>query len=119
MKNVLFAVWLVLFALPACKSKPSVAQQQAEFFARQEALGLAPQRPATIFISGEVRHPVVEWTEGLTLSAALVQADYRGLRDPRAIMVTRQGRKHPVNPKALLRGEDVLLEAGDLVELER
>ncbi len=68
-------------------------------------------------VLGPVRQPVLEWTETLTLSEALVAAGYQGARDPSLILVHRTGQQIRVDPRRLLQGEDLPLQAGDTVEI--
>jgi hypothetical protein len=78
-----------------------------------------PQAP-TVLVRGEVKKPLVPWTENLTLARAIVAAEYTGFFDPREIRLLRKGETLKVNPRRLLRGaDDVPLEPGDIVELRR
>ncbi|HXG47948.1 MAG TPA: hypothetical protein VNO52_10005 [Methylomirabilota bacterium] len=77
------------------------------------------QRPP-ITVRGDVRNGQLQWREGLTLSRALVEADYRGVGSPRNIIVTRNGESYAVHPRQLLSGaQDPLLEPGDQIEVVR
>jgi len=58
------------------------------------------------------------WNEDLTLAKAVVAADYYLRVDPREIVIVRAGKPIPVDVKQLLAGEDVPLEAGDVVQIE-
>ena len=89
-------------------------QQQAA--ARMQQIQPLAQGPSVI-INGEVRNHIVPWTEGLTLAAALVAADYYGAVDPSLIYLVREGKATLVDPKQLLAGKDVPLQAGDIVQL--
>lgn len=73
-----------------------------------------------VWIRGDVKSPVVLWNEELTLARAIVAAQYKGLWDPRAITIIRQGQTHKVNPRDLLKGRyDPPLEPGDTIIIER
>ena len=117
-------VVLVALALASCTTKnKALAQSRGSFIAGQQQ-GFAQaqaQAPATtVTILGDVRNRTVEWTEELTLTQAIVTAEYLHSRDPSSITITRQGRKYEVSPKRLAkRLEDPYLEPGDLVELHR
>jgi len=77
------------------------------------------QQPS-VFVRGEVKNHVVPWSEGLTLTEAIVAAEYRGSWDPHTILVVRQGQTYKVNPKHLVWGtENPVLEPGDIVEVQR
>ena len=65
---------------------------------------------------GQVRNPSIPWTEGLTLARAIINAGYMG-KDPQQIMIVRNSQAVPVDPKALLAGEDIPLQAGDLIQI--
>ncbi len=88
-------------------------QQQSAMMARQMQL----QGP-TVTVLGEVRNSVVRWTADLTLAKAVVDAEYFGQTDPTAIVIQRDGRQIPYDPKQLLSGQDVLLQPNDVIELK-
>ena len=57
---------------------------------------------------------IVPWVEGLTLAQAIATAKYTGLRNPKAITITRQGGEISVDPRDLLGGHVVVpLQSGD------
>ena len=116
--------WLLLLVLTvsSCTSRSKAkAQNQAAFKAGQlQALATMTQQAPVISFRGDVKNSVVPWTEDLTLSAALLAAEYNGLWDPHSISIVRQGQVIRVNPKRLLSGsEDPPLEPGDVVEIRR
>lgn len=74
--------------------------------------------PQSIIVKGNVVHPVLPWTEELTVARAIVQADYVGSRDPLTISIRRKGERMFVDPARLVMGMiDPWLEPGDIVEL--
>ena len=74
--------------------------------------------PQSVIVKGNVRHPVLPWTEDLTVTRAIVQAEYLGLRNPLTISIQLQGERLFVDPARLLLGIiDPWLEAGDILEL--
>jgi hypothetical protein len=74
--------------------------------------------PQSVIVKGNVMHPVVPWTEDLTVTRAIVQAEYLGQRNPLTISIRRQGERLFVDPARLLLGIiDPWLEAGDILEL--
>ncbi len=84
----------------------------------QQPGAVTPQQGAYVTVRGQVRNPVIPWTEGLTLAQALVQADYIGFGDPREIMVVRQGVTYRVDPQRLLKGlGNGPLLPGDIVDI--
>ncbi len=122
-------LWLVLL-LPAtgCVSK-SEARMQARmaFLAGQQQAWRQQQMSRQndgkngtkfVVVNGPVHKPHVPWTEHLTLSQALVLAEYDGLGDPRVILVNHRGQVTTVDPSQLLaRKVDPTLEPGDIVDL--
>lgn len=124
-------VLLALLLLPmlGCVTKSKAkAQAEAAFQAgwnqamREHGQQQEPSRhPANaITVRGDVRNSTILWTEGLTLSQAIVQAVYTGLGDPKLILIHRQGQTQTVQPGALLsRRQDPLLLPRDVVDLVR
>jgi len=107
-----------------CVSSKTAKQDQLKAYEKgrqkameEQARNAEAQQPA-VFFQGDVRNPRVPWREGLTLAEALLAAQYTWGWDPRTITVSRDGQKHRVNPKNLLRGqENPVLEAGDVIEV--
>jgi hypothetical protein len=120
MKNL---IWLLLLVLAGsgCKthSRSAQAQIQQAIAAQQQALAQWQQEPS-VLVRGEVKNPIVGWSEGLTLARAIVAAEYRGPWDPHQILIIRKGETFRINPKHLLwKTEDPLLEPGDIIQIER
>ncbi len=114
---------LLLSPLTACVSKSkAAAQARAAFFAgQQQALETFKQAQAggpTVVFMGPVRNHVVPWTADMTLARALVTADYVGGADPKEITIVRGGAEIREDPQKLLSGEDVPLQAGDVIQLK-
>jgi hypothetical protein len=65
-----------------------------------------------------VRKPYVPWTPDLTLAKALVEGEYTGASDPTEIYIVRGGLARPVDPAKLTSGEDIQLQAGDVVQVK-
>jgi len=108
--------------LAGCASKAKAkARERAAFVAGQQEIlmRLEQAREPNVRVVGLVKNPVIPWTEDLTLSKAIVAARYYGSADPRQIVIVRQGQAIAVDPKSLLKGEDVPLVAGDTVELKQ
>lgn len=109
------------FVLCGCVSRSRAqARANAAFAAgqRQAFHEVSEARRVNIRVLGPVRHPEVEWAEGLTLAEAIVAADYAWPSDPRAIFIIRQRERVFVDPQQLLRGHDVPLEPGDTIEIQ-
>ena len=116
---------LLLAAMFAgCVSKKKAdAQARAAYLAGQRQAAIRMQQAqtqsqgASVTINGEVRNHVVPWAEGMTLSQALVEADYLGAADPGQILIVRNGRATRIEAKQLLSGAVILLQPGDIVQL--
>ena len=70
-----------------------------------------------VIVIGPVQNPEVQWTDGLTLAQAIVAANYTNRGNPKEIILTRQGEIIRIDPKDLLHGNDVTLQAGDTITL--
>jgi hypothetical protein len=114
---------ILLLALPCCgcvsKSKAN-AEARAAFEAgqRQTLMQMQEAQRTSIRVLGPVRHPNVAWTNGLTLAGVIAAADCTFSQNPRALCIIRQRERIEVDPRVLLRGEDVPLEPGDTVEIQ-
>jgi hypothetical protein len=108
---------LVLGLLPGCSSKASRPPSGAVV---PGTAGPGVFQQPTVSIQGEVRHPVVPWSEDLRLSQALDAAEYTGRYDPLAIYIVHQGKMRYVSPRRLISGaDDPVLEPGDVVQIRR
>jgi hypothetical protein len=94
--------------------KQAQAAYQAGFREGQEA---AEAKRTQVFFEGPVQRQQIFWHPDLTLAQAIVEAVYTSPKDPKSIVVTRNGTPQLVDPKNLLRGVDFLLEPGDVVDL--
>lgn len=122
MKIVFTVALLLVLVLAGCTTKSkALAQSRGSFIAgQQQGFAQAQAQGKTVTILGDVRNRTVDWAEELTLTQAIVTAEYLHARDPRSITITRQGRKYEVSPKRLVSGlEDPYLEPGDVVELHQ
>ena len=73
---------------------------------------------ASVTVHGEVENPIVPWTEGLTMSQAIVAAHYTGFMNPSVVRVLRNGQVvQQFLGVDLLRGHDMPLQVGDVVDL--
>jgi len=78
------------------------------------------EQTAVVWIRGEVKNRAVPWDEDMTLSRAIVAAEYTGFSDPHAISILRAGQTYKVNARDLLRQrDDPALQPGDVVVIER
>ena len=119
------AVWISSAALVAsgvtgCVSKSKARAQARDAFiaGQQESFRQMQlnQSPNVKFV-GPVKNPVVPWTKDLTLAQALISAEYTVRGDPREIVLIRKGVASRIDPKKLLAGEDVPVQAGDIVQV--
>ena len=79
----------------------------------------ASQNPI-VWIRGDVKNRAVPWDEEMTLSRAIVAAQYTGFSDPHAISILRAGQTYKVSARDLLRQrDDPALQPGDVVVIER
>ncbi|MFN7140753.1 MAG: hypothetical protein ACK4UN_15560 [Limisphaerales bacterium] len=112
---------LLSTAMSGCttKTKAQIQAQQAFIAGQQQAMAqMQQQQPGNVIqVVGDVQQPQIIWSDGLTLAETILAAGYRGFRDPQEIIIYRHGQAISVNPKALLRGEDELVEPGDRIIL--
>ena len=78
---------------------------------------IATLQRTSVVVIGPVQNPEVQWTEGLTLAQAILAANCTGTGNPKEIILTRQGETTRIDPKDLLRGNDVPLQPGDTITL--
>lgn len=109
----------VALVLSGCVSKATAeAQARAAFFSgqQQEFIRMQKARGPSVTFSGPVARRVIPWTEDLTLAKAIVAAGYFG-PEPTDIVIVRNGRATRVDPKQLLKKQDVPVYSGDLVSI--
>jgi len=114
---------LLALALSGCvsKSNANAAARKAYMEGQQRAIAMQEeaQQPA-VWFRGPVRNPRVPWSEDLTLTRALLAAEYLDHLSPRRISVIRQGKTYSIDVRRMLRGqEDPPMEPGDIVEVVR
>jgi hypothetical protein len=100
------------------KSKANAKARAAFLAGQQQAMmRMHDAQGTSVRIVGNVKNPMLVWTENLTLAEAIVTAEYQGVGTPVAISIVREGQQFRVDPKQLLRGEDIPLQAGDTIEI--
>jgi hypothetical protein len=79
----------------------------------------APAQGGFVYISGEVRRNVIPWVDGMTLRRAFALAGYQGPSSGMRLGVLRN-RERPLytDLQDLYRGQDLLLEPGDRIQIE-
>jgi len=119
-RSAVICFLLFALALAGCTTKSSARSQARAAYAagQQQAFERLLQSRNSATVIGTVRNPLVPWTEDLTLARALVAADYYARGNPREIIIVRNGQPLTVDPKRLLQGEDIPLEAGDVVNIK-
>jgi hypothetical protein len=119
MKTLLACVILLSICLTGCTTKSAANAQAQEAYAagQRQAFQQMLQSRNSVTILGPVRNQLVPWTEDLTLAKAIVAAEYYSKTNPREILLVRQGRAIPVDVNKLLAGEDIPLQAGDVVNI--
>jgi hypothetical protein len=119
MKNFILIALLFSVALSGCVSKSkSKAKARAAFFAGQQQGAAMQNTGNSVWVVGNVRMPLIPWTEDLTLTKALIAAEYLGAGDPSQIVLLRTGQPTVfISPKQLLNGFDLPLLAGDRIEI--
>ena len=119
MKQFLALLCLLVVVGAGCVSKSKAnAQARAAFMAGQrQGMAMAAKHPSVVVI-GNVKTQLVPWSQDLTLTKAVVAAEYRGANDPSEIIVKRtaQADLH-FRAQQLLEGQDMPLQAGDEVEI--
>jgi hypothetical protein len=114
------AILILVVGSSGCMTRSqSRADAQAAYQAgqRDAYARIAALQRTSVVIIGQVQNPEVQWTEGLTLAQAIVAADYTGHGNPKEISLIRQGETTQIDPKDLLRGNDVPLQPGDKITL--
>ena len=126
MKTLLALLLPLALLVAGCTTKSQArANERAAFYAGQaQALSeqLAAQKPQrapgnTVAIIGPVKVSTLAWTPGLTLAQTIFATEYIPAGEPSQIFITRNGSPIPISPQQLLNGEDIPLQAGDVVEL--
>lgn len=93
-------------------------EQQMQAQQQQQLHGLEQNGSPQIRIFGPVQHPVLDWTDGLTLDRALVQAVYTRPGTPTAITIIRNNQPLHVDIPRLLQGQDYPLYPGDMIQIQ-
>jgi hypothetical protein len=114
----------LIFAAAAVGCVPkgeAKAEAHAAYLEGQRDALMRLQQPQlqgpSVMVNGPVRNSIVPWTPRLTLSQAILAADYQAPGDPADIIVIHNGRGVRVNVRNLLDGQDMSLQPGDVVQL--
>jgi hypothetical protein len=109
-------------AAAGCVSRTKAQMEARQAYANGQQQALQAQQSAqqaqgpSVFLQGPVQNPVVPWRDGMTLSQAIVDADYTGFMNPRVIRVLRGGQiAGEFQGIDLLHHQDMDLQPGDTV----
>jgi hypothetical protein len=121
MKQLMSCVLLLVLPVAGCVSKSAAnAKARAAYIAGEKQGEAKEVNATTVWVVGNVRTPVIPWTDDLTLVKALIQAEYLGQGDPSQISIVRAGQQSIyVSARQLFDGFDMALEPGDRVEVRR
>src|SRR5688572_11623593 len=89
---------------------------------RQTTQVVAPpaEQRAVVWVRGDVKNRALPWDEEMTLSRAIVAAEYTGFSDPHAISILRAGQAYKISARDLLKQlDDPPLQPNDVVVIER
>ena len=101
-------------------SQAEVQAQAAYIAGQRDAFDrMAAMQRTSVVVIGPVQNPEVTWTNDLTLSQAIIAANYTSSKNPKGIILTRQGQTTRIDPRDLLHGHDVPLQPGDIVTLQQ
>ncbi len=122
MRRICWLLLALIIATSGCvsRSKAKMEASQAYLNGQQQAMQ-AQQRAIqnlgpSVFFQGPVQNPVVPWHDGLTLTQAIVEADYTAFMNPEMIRVMRNGQvAGELKGIDLLHHQDMDLESGDTV----
>ena len=114
---VILILAVALAGVAGCVTKSQAdAQARAAYLAGEKAAYQTIASSQTdILVLGNVQKHQVPWVAGLTLTQALATAVYTGQHDPQDIILKRNSVERHIDPKELLNGQDVTLQAGDVI----
>ncbi|HUE36311.1 MAG TPA: hypothetical protein VMO20_02880 [Candidatus Acidoferrum sp.] len=111
-----FCITILALAASGCVTKSQAdARARSAYLAGQQAAYKSMGAQLNVVVLGDVQKHEVPYVDGLTLGQAIATANYTGLHDPKLILVKRGDQQTPVDPKKLLSGEEITLQAGDVI----
>jgi hypothetical protein len=121
--GIIVAVTVLGFATGCVSKATSEARVRGAYLAgqRDAMANMLQQKPGqtnSVTFIGPVNHPVVPWSEGLTLAKAILSAVYNSQTDPAMIIIRRPTEQIQVDPKRLLDGGDFPLKPGDVIQFQ-
>jgi hypothetical protein len=112
------AAVLAAMMLAGCVSGPTtVTSEPADNGAGQAQSAPAKPGSQTVTVTGNVARHVIPWQDGLTLSQAFAMAGYQGVANPAQLAIQRKGQMGVFVNFQDLNGQDMLLNAGDQIEI--
>ncbi len=119
MRVLVYILMLAVVAATGCvtKSKADKEVRDAYLAGEKQAYQSMGAQMTNVVILGDVDKHEIPWVAGLTLTQALVTANYKGMHVPQMILLKRNSVETQIDPKRLLNGEDVKLQPGDLVSV--
>jgi hypothetical protein len=112
--------FVAAFGTSGCTTKANarLEAQRAYIAGQQQAMARMQQpREPIVRIDGPVRNPTLPWAEDLTLTKAIIAADYVPAGTPTSIVIVRNGQGTQIEPAILLQGKDIPLLPGDIVQI--
>src|SRR5271154_7323867 len=97
----------VAVLLSSCTTKSAAQAKAQEAFLEGQNAALRQQQALqtpSVTIIGPVQNPQVPWVAGLTLAQAIATANYLDSREPKQIIITRNGESATLDSKVLLNG---------------
>jgi hypothetical protein len=117
--------WLILalsILATGCVTKKKAQMEARQAYANGQLQALQAQQRAqmaqgpVVFVQGPVQNPVVPWHDGMTLSQAIVDANYTAFMNPNLVRVLRNGQVvGELKGIDLLHHQDIDLQPGDNV----
>ncbi len=111
---------VLVAGLTACVSKSEARRRARTAYLEGQQAGMEralQNRGPSVTLVGNVKNRVLPWTLDLSLSKALLAAEYYGT-EPAEIVILRDGQQMQVDPATLLKGEDVPLQPRDVIEIK-
>lgn len=113
---------IIAIGLCGCvsKSRADKKAQEAFILGQQTAIQQIQNAPKIITVHGDVQNNIIPWTSDMTLAKAILAAKWRGLREPKFVTIIRGEESYKLKMSDFITaGEDLPLEAGDVIILER
>lgn len=117
-------MWFVLILITlfsiSCATRSSAEKKAREAFIQGQLAAKMQSQPQIITVKGDVMNPILPYSKDLTLAKALISARWRGIREPKFITIIRGEESFKIKTSDFLAaGEDLPLEPGDIIVLER